>query len=50
MAVLVLRLTSLCHTVLSCVTEPYGFELLTLPRFALFLAEDGLRIIRNVSK
>jgi len=30
------------------VTKPYSFELLTLPSF-IFLTEDGLRIIRNVS-
>ena len=26
----------LCHTVISCVTEPFGFEWLALPSVALF--------------
>jgi len=34
------------HTLFPYVTEFLGFELLTLPSVALFLTEDGLRIIK----
>jgi len=33
-----------------CVTQLFGFELVTLPSVASFLAEHGLRIFRNISK
>jgi len=42
---------SLHYTVNSCITEPFGFEVLAFQvLLVLFLTEDGLRIIQNVSK